>query len=158
MSNIQNIIVTLRTVATSGAGSNDPLYLGVVGSGGGSEFPLFADGFDDYREGSNVIYLIGGSYLGEDLHRRGLPIITPAHYGSNNPVIREIELHSVDYVYLRKFGYKDPDDDDAWKMGSVTVELYDGPLSRRTFQKASEIWLSSETGLQVWIPEQEVRP
>jgi hypothetical protein len=114
---ITSIIVTLRTDDRSTASTDDPVYLGVVGRGGGGEFALLAAKYDDQEAGSEVIYQIGEADMPPIANPRGLPVIAVPLDISDLP------------------------------------ERYQGRTARRTFRKESAVQLSTESGLQVWIPE-----
>ncbi len=150
MSTLSGMLIKLKTDKESGAGTNDPIYIGVVGSGGGSEFPLDVMGFKDFEKGSDVKYWLGDVWEGVALKDAKNPF--QAHKW-NNPDIRDIDLDKVDYVYLRKHSSKGGVGDDAWKMESVEVTLYGQEPSKRTFYKKGNLWLANEYGLQVWLKE-----
>ena len=56
MSNLTGIFVSLTTGGQWWAGTNDHLYIGVVGSVGGREFALDVAGFNDFEKGTVVPY------------------------------------------------------------------------------------------------------
>lgn len=150
MVNVKGMVVELKTKSGKGTGTDDHIYIGVVGKGGGSEFPLDVPGFDDFEAGT-VRYWFGDVWDGSSLSGAKNPY--KAH-SWNDPEPRYIDLDKVDYVYLRKHSHKGGRDDDAWKMDKVEVTLY-GPSSpqKRTFHKTGDIWLANEYGLQVYLKE-----
>jgi hypothetical protein len=150
MTALKGMLIRLKTKQESGAGTKDRIFVGVVGSGGGSEFPLDVVGFKDFEEGAEIKYWFGDVWEGIALKNAKNPF--QAH-DWNNPKIRDIELDKVNYVYLRKHSDKGGVGDDAWKMEEIQVTLY-GPKSvKRTFYKRGDTWLANEYGLQVWLKE-----
>ncbi len=141
MANIKGIYVNVTTALTSGSGTDDYVYLGVFGKGGGSEFPIDVPKFDDFKVGQHVAYKMGDTPESD-----GLEI-------NIDPAKRWIVLEKVDYVYLRKQSYKTGKEDDAWKMDAVEVRLHGANNQSRTFHKTGDIWLANEDGLQVWLKE-----
>lgn len=153
MSEIKGIFVELKTKGGKWTGTDDQIYIGVIGKGGGSEFPLGVRGFDDFESGSNVKYWLGDVWEGSALAGARRPYEAG---GWNDPEVRHINLEKVDYVYLRKASHAGNDEDDKWKMDNVEVTLY-GPESpmKRTFFKTGDIWLANEYGLQMWLKEEQ---
>ena len=151
MADIKGILVELKTKSGGGAGTDDHIYVGVFGKGGGSEFPLDVRGFNDFEAGANVKYWFGDVWEGGVLTGAKRPY----EAGSwNDPELRYIDLDMVDYVYLRKHSHKGGDEDDAWKMDKVEVTLYGSSSpQKRTFHKTGDLWLANENGLQVWLKE-----
>ena len=91
MSNITGISITLKTADQSWAGTNDHLYLGVVGTVGGREFALGVPNFDDFEEGTEVTYQIGSPNIGGEI-----PLSAKARLEEMT-----ICLPNVTHVYLR---------------------------------------------------------
>lgn len=151
MAHIKGMFVELLTDTATYAGTDDNIYVGVFGKGGGSEFPLDVRGFNDFEKGTNVKYWFGDVWEGGVLAGAKRPY----QAGSwNDPEFRYIDLEKVDYVYLRKHSHKGGNDDDAWKMDKVEVTLYgSNSPQKRTFHKTGDIWLANEFGLQVWLLE-----
>ena len=151
MTNIKGIAIELKTAAGEHTGTDDQIYVGVFGRGGGSEFPLDVRGFNDFEPGTSVKYWLGDVWEGSVLTGAKRPY---AAGSSNDPEARSIDLDLVDYVYLRKYGHEGADADDKWLMDNVEVTLY-GPSSpqKRTFHKTGDVALATENGLQVWLKE-----
>lgn len=153
MADIKGMFVSLKTDSSRHSGTDDHIYVGVFGTGGGSEFPLDVRGFNDFESGT-VNYWFGDVWEGAILDGAKNPYEA---FGKNDPEGREIDLDGIDYVYLRKHSHSGGDDDDAWKMDEVEVRLYgSGAPDKRTFRKTGDIWLSNETGLQVWLTERRI--
>ncbi|UCE74632.1 MAG: hypothetical protein JSV56_02735 [Methanomassiliicoccales archaeon] len=150
MTALKGILVRLKTKKESGAGTDDHIYIGIVGSGGGGEFPLDVIGFKNFQEGSKVKYWFGDVWEGIALKEAKNPFQANRW---NNPSYRHIDLDKVDYVYLRKHSHKGGIDDDAWKMESVQVTLYGPKPKKRTYYLRGDLWLANEYGLQVWLEE-----
>jgi len=154
MTGLRGIMVKLKTKNEPGAGTDDHIYIGVVGSGGGSEFPLDVPSFNDFEQGTDIKYWFGDVWDGVALKGAKNPF--QAHQW-NDPEFRYIDLDRVDYVYLRKHSHKGGVDDDAWKMDEVEVTLYGPSPQKRTFFKKGDIWLANEYGLQVWLKEKKAK-
>ena len=92
MSKVLGIFVELKTENKKHAGTDDHIYIGVVGPGGGREFPLNVSGFNDFEEGTNVKYWLGEVWEGELLENARDPI--KSHGSWNDPKIWEIELET----------------------------------------------------------------
>jgi hypothetical protein len=154
MPEIKGIVVQVLTRDQVATGTDDRIYLGVFGRGGGSEFPLDIRGIDDFERGSIEKYWFGSVWDGDILS--GAEMRPYAARGLNNPSTRDIDINLVDYVYLRKHSHKGGNADDQWKMDWVKVTLYgnDSP-KRRIFQKLENITLGNEYGLQVWLVEKK---
>lgn len=151
MSYMKGMWVRLRTQYFRDAGTDDHIYVGVFGKGGGSEFPLDVHGFDDFEEGDEIKYWYGDVWEATALQGARQPF---GAQGWNHPAIRRINLDKVDYVYLRKQSVHSRDDDDAWRMDHVEVRLYgEASPQKRTFRKVTDIWLANEHGHQVWLIE-----
>ena len=104
MALIEGIFVRLQTQNVRWAGTDDHIYVGIVGTGGGGEFPLDVHGFDDFERGGDVKYWFGDVWDG--LLLRGAKNPHLSHDGTsegwNDPGRRRIDLDKVDFVYLRK--------------------------------------------------------
>ncbi len=150
MGALKGMLIRMKTKDEPGAGTKDNMYVGVVGSGGGSEFPLDVPGFKEFDKGSDIKYWFGDVWDGVALKDARNPF--QAHKW-NDPEHRLIDIEKVDYVYIRKHSAKEGVDDDAWKMDEVEVILYGDTPEKRTFFKGGDIWLANEYGLQVWLRE-----
>ena len=62
MPDIEGIVVELETGSQSWAGTNDQLFVGIVGTGGGREFNLNVSNFNDFEANSKVNYQIGKEF------------------------------------------------------------------------------------------------
>ena len=145
MSRITGIFVSLTTAAPAWTGTDDQLYLGVVGTVGGREFNLNVAGFDDFEEGTVVPYSIGPG---------------AAVFGGKQPITADADLAdtlicqpNVTHVYLRKLGGPSAGADDAWRLQSVFLYLIAPPAPTRVFQSTGPATLSFENGLTVWLGE-----
>ena len=152
MTKLQGMIVRLQTKNQSGAGTDDHIYIGVVGKGGGREFPLAVKNFNDFERGADVVYWLGTVWDGTAVvGARKSHKSTPG--GRNNPGWFDIEIDDVEYVYIRKQGERSTSGDDAYKFDSVRVTLYGTSPQQREFFTGEDLWLANEYGLQAWIPE-----
>lgn len=150
MTALKGMLIRLKTKSERGAGTVDHIYIGVVGKGGGGEFPLDVPGFKDFEMGSDIKYWFGDVWEGTALNNAKNPFQAE---GWNDPEGRNIDLDKIDYVYLRKHSHKGGIDDDAWKMDEIEITLYGPSPKKRSFIKKSDIWLANEYGLQVWLRE-----
>src|SRR5262245_47638720 len=152
MSHVRGILVRLETASDSDADTDDHIYIGVVGTRGGREFPLDTAGKDDFEPGL-VTYHLGTIW--EPVPAGAWNPINSTPGGKNDPAQFRIELNEVSHVYIRKQGDLETDDD-AYKLGSVEVTLYAAQVdltNRRRFRTGDDLWLGNEFGHQAWIPE-----
>ena len=145
MSKINGIFVSLTTAGVWWAGTDDHLYLGVVGTVGGREFALGVDGFDDFEAGTVVTYSIGP---GAAVFGGKIPATAPAALAEMT-----ICLPNVTHVYLRKQGDRTHAGDDAWRLSYVYVYLIAAPEPTRVFESTGPATLGNEYGLQLWLAE-----
>lgn len=153
MTTVRGMVVRLKTKMGSHAGTDDHIYIGVVGMGGGREFPLDVRGFGDFEPGTYVKYRLGHIW-DENAELAAREPYKSQDLGWNDPRKWEIELEQVNQVYVRKGGSRKGEADDAYKMDEVEVTLF-GPASpsKRTFSRTTDMWFANEYGLQVWLPE-----
>lgn len=145
MSDIDGIFVSLKTGSQWWAGTNDHLYIGVVGTVGGREFALGVDEFDDFEEGTTVTYSIGP---GASFFNGREPATAAGELASMT-----ICLPNVTHVYLRKQGDRTHAGDDAWELSDVFVYLLASPSPTRVFASTGTATLGNEYGNQVWLGE-----
>lgn len=145
MSNLNGIFVSLTTAGQSWAGTDNHLYIGIVGTVGGREFALAVNGFNDFEEGTVVPYSIG-------------PGATA--FGGRIPdtaadVLDEMTIcqPNVTHVYLRKQGNLTHAGDDAWRLASAFVYLTAANSPTRIFVSTGPTTLGNEYGLQAWLAE-----
>lgn len=151
MSYLRGMIVQLNTGLGKHSGTDDPLYIGVMGTGGGREFPLDVKWFDDFERRSRVKYLLGEVWDEEAAAGARQPQKSRSDW--NDPTLFYIEFEKIDRVYLRKHAGRRRTDDDAYEMDEISVTLYGESPKRRAFHSGTVIWLGLEYGMQVWIPE-----
>lgn len=145
MAKLNGIFVSLTTGAAWWAGTNDHIYIGVVGTVGGREFALNVDGFDDFEEGTVVPYSIGP---GADVFGGRTPATAPAELSAMT-----ICQPNVTHVYLRKQGDRTFTGDDAWHLSSAVVYLIASGDPTRVFVSTGPATLANNVGLQVWLAE-----
>lgn len=158
---LKGIAVFLGTADRSDAGTDDHLYVGIVGRGGGREFALATqkEDFEPQPGGQGELFLLGSIWDGTVF---SLPNAKTSDHaepgGDNDPARFPLDLDLVDYVYLRKQGDNSHDDDDAYALHAVRVILF-GPVSpfRRDFglivRPEPSLWLGNEFGHVVYLPE-----
>lgn len=155
MTEITRVSATIATAAASpGAhtGTNDHVYLGISGTGGGREFSLDVDGFDDWEPGSKVAYGFGP----------GPPFSPPSAYRpkkeSTNAADQlsniDTDITNVTHVYLRKQGDRTPKGDDYWELEECQVFFTSGPApdgESRVYSLTGPVRLGNEYGHKVWL-------
>ena len=153
---ILGMIVDLQTFDSEDAGTDDEIYIGLWGTGGGREFPLSSKDHEDFERNAEDFYVIGVD------PGFGFPLIRSdrsAPGEENDPALVPIDLNSIQYVYIRKQAYGQGGDDDAWRLESVIVLLYDQdtlPLTQsRLFVLFAQkgMWFGNEHGHQAWLSE-----
>ena len=145
MSQVTGIFVSLTTSNQWWAGTNDHLYLGVVGTVGGREFALGVDGFDDFEEGTVVPYSIGP----------GAEVFGGQQPDTAASALAEMVIcqPNVTHIYLRKQGDRTHDSDDAWRLRDVFVYIIADGSPTRVFSSTGPATLGNEHGLQLWLAE-----
>jgi len=151
LSTLRGIVVYLATGTARHAGTDDALYVGVSGTGGGREFPLDTAFFDDFERRSRVRYALGEVWEETALIGARTPKMAKADW--NDPAYFHVDLSAIDRIYLRKQCGRRRADDDAYQLDEVEVTLYGGAGEKRVFRTGSAIWLGLEYGAQVWLPE-----
>lgn len=154
MSHIRGMVVNLKTAGGANDGTDDKIYIGVVGTDGGREFPLDTSGFNDFEKGSDVTYALGTVWDGTAISD---PDVKNPRFSSgtdfNSPRRYRIELNDVTHVYIRKGSTRKGDDDDRYEFDAVEVTLYGANPQSRTFGTRTNMRLANEHGLQIWLPE-----
>ena len=99
MSELTGIKVTLTTAATENAGTDDHVYIGVIGTGGGREFPLDDPEYDDFEIEEPITYRLGapwepGNALSASPASRGrgkstIRHLCPSNWSRSTPCISE---------------------------------------------------------------------
>lgn len=166
MGNIDDIAVHLVTGNAGNAGTDDVVYLGYFGTGGGREFPLIVPNFDDYAQGAAIDYHLGTDNLSiSGSPNKKVQVSGPG--SANDPARVPVELDTVQYVYLRKGGdgrvhtqtvagaSADQGDDDDWLLAAVEVVLSDGTGLRQFAARPAEpgLFLGNATGHFVYLKE-----
>ena len=154
MSHVRGMVVNLKTANGGSNGTDDHIYIGVAGTGGGREFPLDVKGFNDFEAGSDVIYQLGTVWDGAAISSPSVK--NPKNSGGNDwnsPSRYRIEMGEVNQVYIRKGGSRKGDGDDRYAFDEVEVTLYGSRGQSRTFSETRDMRLANEHGLQIWLPE-----
>ncbi len=152
MTHLRGMIVRIQTDGEAWAGTDDMLYIGVYGKGGGREFPLDVKGFNDWEKGTDIKYHLGTVWDGAALNGTKKPIDSEPGQ-KNDPMWHRVELDEVDYVYIRKQGDNTKSGDDRYRFETVEVTLYGANPITRTFIETSDLYLANETGQICYIPE-----
>jgi hypothetical protein len=154
---LKGLVAILTTANLPNAGTDDHIYIGLVGRGGGREFAL-ATSLEDFEvqpPGKPEVFLLGTFW---DNPAASVPqakySLRSGPGGENDPARFEVDLDLVDYVYLRKQGDRSFEDDDAYALQQVVVYLY-GPVTGqwRTFRADANngLWLGNEFGHVVYL-------
>ena len=153
---ILGMVVNLQTFNSEDAGTDDEIYLGMWGTGGGREFPLSSRNHDDFERGADDFYILGvDPGFGFPMHRSE----RSAPGQDNDPALLPIDINSIQYVYLRKQAYGQQEDDNAWRLESAIVLLYDDATLPLTGSRLFAIfarkglWFGNEHGHQAWLTE-----
>ena len=181
MSEIQGIAVRLKTSDREWAGTDYILYIGIVGRGGGREFPLKVPEIDDFVAGTDVTYQFGTVWEAAAVAGAKRPFSSGGRSEGrwNDPTLDRIELDLVDYVYLRiqsevqtLLRQLQRDTGGHWQvtaagltpllddyaMAELVVTLHGPEPNKRIFRTTQEVGLGWQYGLQVWLREEPVRP
>ena len=152
MAQLTGIAITLKT-ADDDPGIEPRLYIGVVGEGGGREFPLNSE-HQDFLPGEEEKFVLGSIWEGGFIDSATKSPLQSLSGKNNDPAFVPLDLDSVRFVYLRK-----QDHDYAYKLQLLRVVLY-GPTdpSKRAFIFANlydknSLWLGSEHGQMVYLQE-----
>ena len=151
VSYVRGIVVRLNTGLGRHSGTDDPLYVGVAGTGGGREFPLDVRWFDDFERRSRVKYVLGAVWDADAVLGAKSPSRSKGDW--NDPSLFYIEFEKIDRLYLRKHAGRRRVDDDAYELDEIEVTLYGERPKKRVFRSGTAVWLGVEYGMQVWIPE-----
>jgi hypothetical protein len=153
------MVVALQTFNSEDAGTDDEIYIGLWGTGGGREFPLSSSSHEDFERNAYDLYVLGVDagwppFIRSDRSKPG---------EANDPALVPIDLGSIEYVYVRKQAYGKQEDDDAWRTGLIIVMPYDGatlplpyPRHRMFYLDAQKgLWFGNEHGHQAWLKESQ---
>jgi hypothetical protein len=158
MAQLTGMAVTLTTSNEDEAGTDDHLYIGVVGSGGGREFPLDSEK-QDFNTGEQELFALGNIWEGGVIIGGVTKFPLESSPGKDNdPALIPLDLNRVNFVYLRKQGDNTTDEDDAYKLKDLRVVLY-GPAtpSKRTFSFSNggtRLQIANENGHVVYLQEE----
>lgn len=133
----------LETESGRHTGTDDHVYLGVYGTGGGREFALDVDDYNDWEPGSVDDYEFGSPTTG------GREPITAAD--QLNRI--DISLEDVTHVYLRKQGDRTTAGDDFWEVLECHVLMSSGSDASRLFSLPGTARLGNEYGHKVWLSD-----
>ena len=150
MSNLVGILVKLDISGAAGSGTDDPIYLGVMGSRGGREFPLKRSGKNEWEAGSKTRYVIGT--VPTDDIPQDAAVATRTESGKrNSPDRSDIDAEVIETVYLRKREGVSSITDDAVSILRAEAIIYDAGGTKQRWYLDSElgIWLGTQYGSQV---------
>lgn len=164
MPKLTGIFVSVKTSDETDSQTDDNMYLGVEGTGGGREFLLDVSApsdFDDFEAGSQVYYNLGGVTFaqlqtlaadGEIPNDAGFLVPDESFKGGrNDPALMTIDFDQIDRVYLRKMGDRKGRDDNAYLLARIEVWLFSEDGTRRKFFCHNKVWMGSQYGLQIWL-------
>jgi hypothetical protein len=160
MVQLTGMAITLTTAGDDESGTDDHLYIGVVGLGGGREFPLDSEK-EDFNTGETEKFALGSIWEGGFVDGSTKFPKQSAPGQDNDPALIPVDVDRLNFVYLRKQGDNSTDGDDAYQLFGLSVVLY-GPTapSKRIFRFLNgannpSLWLANENGHVVYL--QEVR-
>jgi hypothetical protein len=162
MAHVQGIVVNLVTGSEEFDATDDKIYIGVVGTDGGREYPLDVAGFDDFEKGTNVTYALGTVWDGGAISDPAVknPMFSSGGRANDPNILSSNMLDNVNQVYIRKAGTRKGDGDNEYAFESVKVTLYGASPESRAFESwanrggvRSALHLSNVTGLQIWLHE-----
>ena len=154
MSKLLGITVGIQTGSGAWSGTDDQIYVGIFGKAGGREIPLDVAGFDEFEPGTYGSYLLGVVWaVGQQAAKKALHPSEAYQGGWNDPGKWEIDLQTIEYVYLRKAGAQTGSSDDMYEMDEVEVVLYGPQPIFRRFKHTGAVRLGNAYGLQIWLPE-----
>lgn len=150
MSKLVGILVQLDISGAAGSGTDDPIYLGVMGSRGGREFPLRRSGKNDWEAGSKACYIIGTVPI-EDVPPDAAVASRTESGKRNSPDRSDIDAEAIQTVYLRKREGVSSITDDAVSIlrGEAIIYDADGATQRWYLDSKLGIWLGTQYGSQV---------
>ncbi|MCA9875220.1 MAG: hypothetical protein KC441_16230 [Anaerolineales bacterium] len=160
MSELTSIFISVKTSEKDNSQTDDNIYLGVEGTGGGREFLLDVSNYDDFQKGVHENYNLGGvtsTQIQTLLNQSEIPFIgyrvpyDASQGGINDPASYPIDFQQIDRVYLRKMGDRVKRGDNALIIDEIAVWLYSDEGERRKFFCGRQFRLGSEYGLQVWL-------
>jgi hypothetical protein len=157
MAQLTGMAVTLTTADEDEAGTDDHLYIGVVGSGGGREFPLASEK-EDFITGEEEKFALGIIWEGGFIDGKTKFPLGSDPGSNNDPAVIPLDVARVNFVYLRKQGDNTDEGDDAYKLKDLRVVLY-GPAtpSKRTFSffnGGTRLQIANENGHVVYLQEE----
>jgi hypothetical protein len=159
MPQLTGMAVTLITANDDEAGTDNHLYIGVVGSGGGREFPLASEQ-EDFNAGEVETFALGLIWEGGFIVDTTKFPLRSGPGGDNDPALIPLDVERVGFVYLRKQGDNTTEDDDAYKLKDLRVVLYsptssDTPPKRifRFLNGGTSLWIANEHGHVVYLEE-----
>jgi hypothetical protein len=171
MTRMRAMVVSLTTDPADDSKTDEQLYVGLWGTGGGREFPLRSRDFDEgnFAAGTTRVFLLGWlPPSAKPTEGRQSDRTDPGE--ANDPALLPIELDDVEYVYLRKQAVGDEsDDDDAYQLSKIEVDLFGtatGATSptystaktpeKRFVLDPPGLWFGNEHGHQAWLEEKRV--
>lgn len=165
MPDLSGIFVTIKTSDKTDSETDDHLFLGIEGTGGGREFNLNVRDFDDFQRGALEQYNLGGVTSQQiqtllnnsEILTQGYRVPYEASKGGkNDPAFLAIDFNKIDRVYLRKIGDRENNDDNAYRLASIDVWLFSDDGGWKKYFLYRQALLGSEYGLKIWIPPLEI--
>jgi hypothetical protein len=156
MAQLTGMAVTLTTANDDEAGTDDHVYIGVVGTGGGREFPLDSEK-EDFITGEVEKFALGSIWEGGFVDGATKFPNESEPGKDNDPALIPLDVDRVNFVYLRKQGDNTTDGDDAYKLKDLRVVLY-GPATPskrifRFFNGGTSVWVANENGHLIYLQE-----
>ncbi|MDQ3828848.1 MAG: hypothetical protein M3361_05970 [Candidatus Tectomicrobia bacterium] len=155
MTQLRGMAVTLTTAPDSEAGTDDKLFIGVIGAGGGREFPLDSPA-EDFIEGKTEKFVLGSIWEGNVIDNETKFPLESQPGQNNDPAYMYVDMDLVNIVYLRK-----QESGQVYRLQGLEVRLY-GPSapSRKVFHFLNTtaapkppLWMSLAYGNVVYLGE-----
>lgn len=148
MAQLTGIGVTLSTANDEeDPGTDDHIYIGVVGTGGGREFPLNS-GQEDFEPGAPEKFALGAIWEGGFIDGNTKFPLESKPGEANDPARIPLEMNQVAFVYLRKQGDNSTEGDDQYNLKDVDVVLY-GPLPPAASEKRTWRFVNGGTSAKI---------
>jgi hypothetical protein len=150
MASLKGIRVSFNTSSQWWSPTNDALFLGVYGTGGGREFRLNGD--IQVNQPDKAFSLVLGDPCCPTPN--DVPVQYSTGMGDNDPLLNPVELDDIDHVYLRKETTDSTSaNDDVLVLQGASVLLCDTEGRLRLWRRDAMLNFSDETGLQQWLGE-----
>ncbi len=150
MSSISGISVKIQVGSISWAESDDRLYLGVFGKKGGREFSLDVTNYNEFDTVNKLVKFKIGDGCCSDVNEL---LVNFSNGQCNTPITDQIDLNSIEFVYLRKEAKETESQDNCLQLKTADVKICDTSGNIRRFKKETLMYFGHECGLQHFLIE-----